>query len=341
MRFSRVSLSAVALVSSVLLTLSACGSESSSSTSKKSGPAPTVRIALSSWVGFAPLYVAKDQGMFTDHGVNVELIPIEDPADRFNALKADQVEAVATTVDTFAHAIASGAPAKIVWSPDTANGGEGILASSDIKTVADLKGKTIAVNEGSTMEFLLAYVLGEAGLSMDDVTVKNMTSDQAGAAFAAGKVAAAATWEPWLTTALSKNKDGHLLLNTKGDEYAKVMADGIGFSNKVIDSNPATVQKFLEALVDAYAFMESDQETTQKIIADVNKITAKEVAPLMDSTRMLSLEDNQGLMGTEAAPGTLYEVFEAATKFWQSNGKITSPVDAADAIAPEFVRDLG
>ncbi|MCW2741337.1 MAG: aliphatic sulfonate transporter substrate-binding protein [Blastococcus sp.] len=344
MRFSRASAASIGLASSVLLALTACGGGSSSSSTSADGgskDAPKVRIAMSSWVGFAPLFVARDQGFFEDHGVDVELVMIEDPADRFNALTAGEIEAVATTVDTFTHAIASGAPAKIVWAPDTVNGGEGILASAGIESVADLQGKNVAVSEGSTMEFLLAYVLDQEGLSLDDVRVQNMTSDQAGAAFAAGQVDAAATWEPWLTTALQQNTEGHLLLNTKGEEYAQVMSDAIGFHEDVINDEPEAVTGFLEGLIDAYAFMKTDEQATLKSVAEVNQMTPEDVAPLMESTKMLPLEANLELMGTKDEPGALYDVFTAASEFWEAKGKITAPVAAEDAIAPEFVRDLG
>jgi hypothetical protein len=46
-------------------------------------------------------------------------------------------------------------------------------------------------------------------------------------------------------------------------------------------------------------------------------------------------------MGTKEEPGALYGVFTAASEFWEAKGKITAPVAAEDAIAPEFVRDLG
>lgn len=327
------------LLACAALLFSACG-QGSGAKSGDSGDVSRVRIALSSWVGFAPLYVAREQGFFEDHGIDVELVPIEDPADRFTALKGKKVEAVATTVDTFAHAIASGAPAKIVWFPDTANGGEGILTSSDVNSVEDLEGQTIAVNEGSTMEFLLAYVLDQAGLAMDDVNIRNMTSDQAGAAFAAGKVPAAATWEPWLSTALEKNKDGKLLLSTGGGEYAQIMSDAIGFDTGIIEKSPETVTNFLLALNDAYEFIEANQEETFKIVAEVNQITAEEAADLWKSTRMLSLEDNKEYMGTNSEPGPLFDVFDAATKFWQDRGKITDPAPAEDAIDPQFVQDM-
>ena len=41
--------------------------------------AETIRIAHSTWVGYGPLYVARDKGFFKNHGVDVELIVMEDP----------------------------------------------------------------------------------------------------------------------------------------------------------------------------------------------------------------------------------------------------------------------
>ena len=53
-----------------------------------SAAAETVRIAHSTWVGYGPLYVARDKGFFKNHGIDVELIVMEDPKDRFPAMLA-------------------------------------------------------------------------------------------------------------------------------------------------------------------------------------------------------------------------------------------------------------
>lgn len=45
--------------------------------------ADTVKIAHSTWVGYGPLYIARDKGIFKKNGVDVELIVMEDPKERF------------------------------------------------------------------------------------------------------------------------------------------------------------------------------------------------------------------------------------------------------------------
>ena len=45
--------------------------------------AETISIAHSTWVGYGPLYIARDKGFFKKNGVDVELIVMEDPKERF------------------------------------------------------------------------------------------------------------------------------------------------------------------------------------------------------------------------------------------------------------------
>jgi len=52
-------------------------------------PAPAVadpvRIAVNTWVGFGPLYLARDKGIFQKHGVDVELVTVEKTAEKYAA----------------------------------------------------------------------------------------------------------------------------------------------------------------------------------------------------------------------------------------------------------------
>ena len=62
--------------------------------------AETVKLAHSTWVGYGPLYIAQEKGFFKKHGVDVELVIMEEPKDRFPAMLADKIDMIASTVDT-------------------------------------------------------------------------------------------------------------------------------------------------------------------------------------------------------------------------------------------------
>ena len=62
--------------------------------------AEKVRIAHSTWVGYGPLYIAQDKGFFKKNGVDVDLVVMEDPKERFPTMMADKIQMIASTVDT-------------------------------------------------------------------------------------------------------------------------------------------------------------------------------------------------------------------------------------------------
>src|ERR1700722_10678329 len=123
--------------------------------------ADTVKIAHSTWVGYGPLYIAQDKGFFKKNGVDVDLIVMEDPKERFPTLMADKIQMIASTVDTALLYLKKPNDFQYVVAIDDSNGGDGIVAIKDIKTIADLKGKKVAVNEGSALEFFLNLLLAK------------------------------------------------------------------------------------------------------------------------------------------------------------------------------------
>ena len=89
---------------------------------------------------------------------------------------------------------------------------------SDIKSVADLKGKTVAVAEGSSANYNLLAQLAKAGLSYKDIQVKALQPADALAAFSNKHVDAWAVWDPYTSQA-------------ELEENARVLVDGSGVVN--------------------------------------------------------------------------------------------------------------
>ena len=150
-----------------------------------SAAAEPLKVAHSTWVGYGPLYVAKEKGFFEEEGLEVELIVMEDPKLRFPALAAGQIDIAVTTVDTMLNFLNEDQSYVYLFAIDDSKGGDGIVANKEIASVADLKGKSVAYGEGSVSQFYLGVVLKEAGLSIADVETQNMTAGDAGAAFVA------------------------------------------------------------------------------------------------------------------------------------------------------------
>ena len=122
---------------------------------------------------------------------------------------------VADTVPLFAQA--AGARLAYVAEEAASPSAQAILvgAESPIKSIADLKGKKVAVTKGAGSHFLLLAALAKSGLSFKDISTAYLTPADGRAAFIGGNVDAWVAWDPFLTSAQRQSN-------------ARVLSDGSG-----------------------------------------------------------------------------------------------------------------
>ena len=108
---------------------------------------------------------------------------------------------VADTVPLFAQA--AGAKLAYIAEEAASPSAQAILVAADssIKTLADLKGKKVAVTKGAGSHFLLLAALAKAGLSFKDISPAYLTPADGRTAFIGGNVDAWVSWDPFLTSA--------------------------------------------------------------------------------------------------------------------------------------------
>src|SRR5436309_15690245 len=315
--------------------LSACGAQNTAGGGGKFNG--TIHIASSTWTGYALIYLAKSKGIWKQHGLNVKFKDVEDPNDRFIALTAGRLEGMASTVDAFARQQSNGVPAIEVFPIDASVGGDGILAKNTIQTVADLKGKTVAVNQGSVSEWFLAQVLEKNGMHLSDVKETNMTSGAAGAAFVASKIDVAVTWEPWLSKAKART-DGHVLVSSA--TYPDVIMDSFAFRKDSVQKYPDTVTDFMKAYYDAYNWMQANQTEALKVIGAAVQESSDDVKADLGTMTLFDLSKGKEVMGTSSSHGKIYDNVKAAAEFWKGQGKVDNVVSPNDAVDPSFINSL-
>ncbi|HYM49572.1 MAG TPA: ABC transporter substrate-binding protein [Candidatus Limnocylindrales bacterium] len=321
------------------LLLAACGGSSAGASPAASNArySGTINIASSTWTGYAVIYLANARGTWKAHNLTVNFTDVEDPVQRLQALNAGQLQGMASTVDAFARAQAQGVPAVDVFPIDASVGGDGILAKNSIASIKDIKGKTVAVNQGSVSEWFLAQVLQRNGMSLKDVTEQNMTSGQAGAAFVAGRVDVAVTWEPWLTRA-SKTAFGRVLVSSK--QYPDLIMDAFAFRKDFVQNYPGTVQDFVKAYYDAYNWMTANQDQANALIGAAVKESATDVQGDLSTMTIFSLSQAKQIMGTNSNPGKIFTNAKAAGDFWKAQGQVSNSIDPKQAVDASFVASM-
>jgi NitT/TauT family transport system substrate-binding protein len=319
-----------------VLALAACGGSQSTGSGSSAKFTGTINIASSTWTGYAPLYIATAKNIWSKHGLNVNFTDVEDPVERLNALKAGRLQGMASTVDAFALAQSQGVPAVEILPIDASVGGDGILAKNSIQSVQDLKGKTVAVNQGSVSEWFLAQVLKKNGLSLSDVTEQNMTSGVAGSTFVAGKVDVAVTWEPWLGRA-SKTTFGHVLVSSA--QYPDLIMDSFAFRKDFISKYPGTVSDFVKAYYEAYNYLQSSPDDAAAVVGTSVKESASDVKGDLTTMKIFGPSDGKQIMGSSSTDGKMYTNCKAAADFWKQQGKVTSAVNCANVIDTSFIKN--
>ena len=158
-----------------------------------------VSIGISGWTGFAPLTLAKEAGIFKKNGLDVSIRKIPQK-DRHLAIASGDIQCAATTVETWIIWNANGVATKQIFQLDKSYGADGMAVRNDVKSIKELKGKTVlASTPGTAPYFTLAWFLKKNGLSVKDVTVANLEPAAAAQAFISGQGDAAMTYEPYLS----------------------------------------------------------------------------------------------------------------------------------------------
>jgi len=323
-----------------MLAIAGCGggdtaSGGGSGSSDSSSGATPIRMAFSTWNGYMGIVIGVKEGLFEKAGVKVDYTVVEDPVQRFNALKAGKLDAIATTPDTFSRTYANGIKTVQVLGLDASVGGDGIVSEKSVGSIGDLKGQKVGVSAGSTSQWFLAYVLQQNGLSLDDVQQVDMTSGDAGAAFAAGKIPVAVTWEPWLSKS-QKNPDGKVLVST--EKYPKIITDQVAFDPEFVKQHPDSVRSFIKGYQAAVDFLHSDEDKAFEDVADYLGQSPDEIRATMKTVPIWGVKESQAYYGTKDSPGPIYDIFKQSGEFWKDIGETKTVPDPSGAIDPSFVQ---
>ena len=300
----------------------------------KPGSEAPVRIGYSAWPGWIPLKVAEDKGLFNKAGVPVSLQWFDGYLDSINALNAGQLDCNSQTLGDTISSIAGGAELQVVLTNDYSTGNDQIIAAPGIKTVADLKGKKVAAEEGTVDHYLLLLGMKKAGLSPKDITFVPLETGAAAAAFAAGKVDAVGVFAPFTTQALKR--PGSTTLFTSKD-FPGAISDHLVCRKEFVAKNPKAVQKLVNTWFDTLRTIKAEPGPSLAIMAQRAAVSEPEYKAYDAGTTILTLEQNKQAF----KPGTTMKSLPFAAneigKFLQEVGLAKTAPPLEGVLQPQFV----
>lgn len=276
------------------------------------GNNPDISLGVNTWTGFAPivwlnggsLEPNKESRLYKEYGIKLRIKILDVFDDCRNSFKSDEINVAYCTVDALpvemgAQSGMTELGAQLFGQVDWSRGGDLIVVRKGINTVADLKGKTVAVAEGTASNTFLIKTLESNGLQMSDVKlVKVSDGIEAAKLFKAGTTDAAVVWTPDDGDCLAAQAGSKVLVSTKVAAY--VIADGLLAKKTFIDENSEKLTKFLEAWLVANGELNTDPAKRDQASADFAKCfnVDKGFADNgLKNVRLATLGDNHNFFG--------------------------------------------
>jgi len=322
------SLAALALAGVVASSLGGCS---------KSGPTASeapVRIGYSAWPGWFPWKVSEDQGLFTAAGVPVTLTWFDGYLDSINALNAGQLDCNSQTLGDTLSSVAGGADLQVVLTNDISSGNDQIIAAPGIRTVADLKGKRVAAEEGTVDHYLLLLGLKKARISEKDITFVPLETGTAAAAFAAGKVDAVGVFAPFTTQAL-KRPGSTTLFSSK--DFPGAISDHLVCNREFVAKNPEKVQTIVNSWFATLAQIKAQPGPSLAILAKRAGVSEADYKAYDAGTTIYSLEQNRQVFKPGTTMTSLPFAAEQISAFLQAVGLAKTAPKLDSLLEPKFV----
>jgi NitT/TauT family transport system substrate-binding protein len=304
---------AVALFSLFLLFAAKTGNTAERSLEK-------VRIAVSSKsLGFLDTWAAKERGFYRKHGLDAEIIATRPPL-TIGAIQAGEID-YAFGASTISRGSISGAPVKLV-SMALRTSFHTLVARPQIRSIADLKGKTIAVTIGAADDFVARHLLRRAGIDPREVNFVNMGgSDTRFPAMHLGRIDATPLSLPFFVIA---QRQGFTLLGSAAD-VIDMATVGIGTSIRKIHQEREQVKKMVRAQLDTLRWIKNQKA---EVIPFLQKFFDLDEAVAVESHAIYAR-----LLIDDARP-----LAEAVKTVLEQQGKPDLPVDRV--VDPSIVEEV-
>jgi NitT/TauT family transport system substrate-binding protein len=313
----------------------------------------TVVMGLNVWAGWAPIFYANGgtdpnpNSLFAKkYGFKLAIKIIDSPSASINAFAAGEIHATAWTLDMiplFYEQLKADSRAlpRAFLQVDWSNGGDGLVVRDYIKSVADLRGKKIALAQHSPSHYLLLNLLINAGLQPSDVDFK-FTEDafQAAAAFNADRsLAGCVSWAPDIYK-LSEVKGNKLLVSTATAN--KLISDVMFARADFARDHPKIIEGLVRGFFDATEELknEANRKRAAALMGKAYGLPADEAINMLGDAHSTNYAENRDFFLNQNNPTNFERYWETASLLYLKLGSISNAVRFDQAADFSVIKSL-
>ncbi|MBY0219828.1 aliphatic sulfonate ABC transporter substrate-binding protein [Paenibacillus illinoisensis] len=265
---------------------------------------------------------------FGEVGAKVEWVEFQSGPPMVEAMASNHLDFAGMGNMPPISAQAAGIDFKIISQVLDGKNNVAIIVPTDslIQTIADLKGKKVAVTKGSNAYNFLYQVLVKAGLAKSDIQEIQLQPDETQPSFESGKVDAWAVWDPYIT------------LNTLSGK-GRVLADGetegvLSPSFQLVRSDfaneyPELVTLYLKIFEQARQWEATNQEEAFQRYADERNIPIELVQGMQSRAAMINIPVSDDIIASQ----------QNTADFQFELGTIRKRINVADVFDNQYIEE--
>lgn len=282
-----------------------------------------VRVGyIADFWGASATAIATEQGLWEKHGLSAETKIFTNGPLQIQALGADSLDF--GYIGSGAVWLPASGKAKIVAINGVGNS-DRILAAEGITSLADLRGKKVAVPEGTSGDMLLGLALDAAGMTRDDLEIVTADPATVVAAFASKQVDGAAIWYPFVDVIRTANPSINELAKN-ADFPASQFPSSFVARNETVEADPALVGKFIAVMKEAGDWRHANMEQAIEITAKFLQIDEALLAPEATMGTAFTAAD----LAAKSKDGTVQGWLDGLAAIYVTQGKLEAALPASD-----------
>lgn len=308
------------------------------STSQQIEQSNTITIGFSDYPGWVAWQIAIEKGWLKEAGVNVDFKWFDYSAS-LNAFAAKQIDAVTVTNGDNLVVSSQGTKGLIVLATSYSDGNDAIIAKSDIKTLQDLQGKTVALEKGLVSHLLLNTALTDAGIPLESVKISNALTNELPQVFTASDISAVAAWQPVVNYALKAVPASKVIYSSA--EKPGLIFDTVSVNAEHLMQNKAQWEKIIQVWGKVVNYINNPEthEDAVRIMAKRVNISPEEYESFMKGTHFLNLQENKMAFKKQDDLKSIYGSTYNVNRFNMEFGVYDKKMDVDSLIYPNLVEN--
>jgi NitT/TauT family transport system substrate-binding protein len=256
-------------------------------------PPPPLRIGTNVWIGSEPLYLSRDLGRLDP--ASVQLVEYPSASEVLRAFRNEAIDGMVISLDELFGLAADGFEPRIVLIVDVSNGADVVVGRGSMRTMRDLKGKSVAVESSALGAFVLSRALALNGMQASDVNVVHLESNEQPGAFEKGDVDGAVTFDPYRAQFLRAGAS--TLFDSR--QMPGEIVDIVAVRARVLDEQPRSVRALVDGWFGALDYMAREPADAARRMGVRQQISGEQFQESLRGLTIPSREENLRMLSGE------------------------------------------